>query len=160
MRYLVATMVLLTLYSCNLQEKDKQPGEAEKDTATALVPKIRSKVQKEFDEFGNLIKYDSIYSWSYSNLEGDSLAVNLDSIMDEFRRHFREFAPFEWNEGFFYFPKTDSLFMKDFFSEDYFLDRWSREPKHLEEMLKKMDSSRNAFLRKHFPGLMDSAQKK
>ena len=35
-------------------------------------PEEKWDVHKEYDEFGNLIKYDSIYSWSYSNVNQES----------------------------------------------------------------------------------------
>ncbi|WP_233268027.1 hypothetical protein [Algibacter sp. L3A6] len=48
-------------------------------------PKGAWKVDKEFDENGNLIKYDSIYSWSSSNnMEGLS-AMDRDSLMRSFK---------------------------------------------------------------------------
>lgn len=144
--------MVLVLSGCNGQEKTKV--EEKKDEG--IEPKETSKVHKEYDEFGNLIRYDSIYSWSYSNIKGDSIKVNLDSIMNSFRNYFEESSPFEWNQDFSYFPKNDSLFMKDFFKEDYFFDHWKRQPLDFDEFLKRMDSTRNDFLRKFHPGLMDS----
>jgi hypothetical protein len=46
--------------------------------------------------------------------------------------------------------------MKDFFADDYFLKRWERQHYDLEDMMKKMDSARNAFLRQYHPGLLES----
>ncbi|MCB4234259.1 hypothetical protein LDL59_01710 [Kaistella anthropi] len=41
------------------------------------------KVNKEYDENGNLIRYDSTYTYYYSNIEGDEIAA--DSIFNNFR---------------------------------------------------------------------------
>lgn len=48
--------------------------------------------------------------------------------------------------------------MNDFFVDDYFFGQWERQPLDMEEIMKKMDSTRNAFLRKFYPGLMDSKE--
>jgi hypothetical protein len=120
------------------------------------MPKGQWEVQKEYDEFGNLIKYDSIYSYSYSNMEGDSLRVNLDSIMDSFKGYFKDRALFSQGDRFSYFPHPDSLFMDDFFSNDYFFRTWERQQSEMEDMMKRMDSMRNAFMKQHHSGLMES----
>lgn len=144
----------LVLWGCSGQEKKKE--ETKEDSTQ---PKEISKVFKEYDEFGNLIRYDSIYSWSYSNIKGDSITVNLDSIMHSFKNYFEKSSAIKWNQDFSYFPKNDSLFMKDFFKDDYFFDHWEKQPLDFDEFLKKMDSTRNEFLRKFYPGLMDSKEK-
>jgi aspartate/tyrosine/aromatic aminotransferase len=114
---------------------------------------------KEYDEFGNLIKYDSIYSWSYSNIKGDRLKVNLDSIMDSFKAYFDKNPNFKLRDDFTYFPKNDSLFMSEFFKDDYFYRNWQTQHAELEKMIKRMDSSRNSFLKQLHPGLMESKDK-
>ena len=123
----------------------------------AQEPKGQWEIHKEYDDLGNLIKYDSIYS--YSNVKGDSLIVNLDSIMDSFRGYFKDKVPFDWQDQFSYFPKNDSLFMKDFFKDDYFFNNWERHHSVIEGMIKKIDSVRNAFLMKYHPGLKESMKK-
>ncbi|NJB70389.1 hypothetical protein GGR42_000851 [Saonia flava] len=158
MKKAIAFLLLLLVAGCNGQEKEKPEIKKEEKKETAEKPKGQWEVKKEYDEFGNLIKYDSIYSYSYSNIEGDSLKVNLDSIMDSFRDFFDERVPFSWKDRFSYFPETDSLFMKDFFTEDYFFKNWEKQHSELQEMMKKMDSTRNAFLKKYHPGLLESKE--
>ncbi|ARV14789.1 hypothetical protein [Polaribacter sp. SA4-12] len=158
MKKIINLLVILIIISCNSPKKEQQQGEnnqQEKDK-TIVKPKEKWDVHKEYDEFGNLIKYDSIYLWSYSNVKGDSLRVNLDSIMNSFKVHFDENSPFKWNEDFSFFPKKDSLFMSDFFKEDYFLRNWKTQHAELEKMIKRMDAERNAFLKKYHPGLLQS----
>jgi hypothetical protein len=151
-------IVLISLFiGCNSQEKNKQETqEPEKKELATIEPKEKWDVKKEYDEFGNLIKYDSIYSYSYSNIEGDSIKVNLDSIMNSFRGYFKENSPFNWNERFSYFPQNDSLFMNDFFQDDYFFNQWNRQPLDISRMMRQMDSTRNSFLKKFYPGLIES----
>jgi len=155
MRKTFAWMVLLSLTACAGQQKEQQ--ESKKDTKTETdTPKGAWEVRKEYDEFGNLIRYDSVYTWSYSNIEGDSIQVNLDSIMDRFQAHIEADSLFVWRDRFSYFPEADSLFVKDFFEEDYFFKNWEQQQQDMRELMRKMDSSRNAFLKRFHPGLMES----
>ena len=161
MKKFITLLLIVVITACDTKDKSKQQVESyekEKDK-TIVKPKEKWDVQREYDEFGNLIKYDSIYSWSYSNVNGDSLQVNLDSIIDSFKRYFGEKTPFMRRDDFFYFPKNDSLFMKDFFNDDYFIRNWQKQHSELEQMIRRMDSTRNAFLKRFHPGLMESKEK-
>ncbi|MET7028260.1 hypothetical protein [Sediminicola luteus] len=155
MKKLAVLLVLLSLGSCKGQEKDQNP-EKETINDSIVKPKGQWNVTREYDELGNLIKYDSVYSWHYSNRAGDSLRVNLDSIMDNFKRYFGEMEAPSLRRDFSYFPKADSLMMKDFFSEDYFFRNWERHHPEMQQFMKRMDSIRNHFLREYHPGLLDS----
>ena len=155
MKHVVAFLFILAITGCMGQEKEKDEISKDEKQEIAQEPKGQWEVHKEYDDLGNLIKYDSIYSYDYSNTKDDSIKINLDSIIDSFRGYFEDKVPFDWKRDFSYFPKTDSLFMKDFFKEDYFYKNWERHHSDIEDMIKKMDSVRNAFLRKHHPGLMD-----
>ncbi len=152
----IAVLLLLLFTGCKGQEKDQTDKKNQERIETADMPKGQWEVQKEYDELGNLIKYDSIYSYAYSNMEGDSLRVNLDSIMDSFRGYFKGRDPFSRRDRFSYFPHPDSLFMNDFFSNDYFFRSWERQQSEMEDMMKRMDSMRNAFMQQRHPGLMES----
>ncbi|NHF59621.1 hypothetical protein FK220_009735 [Flavobacteriaceae bacterium TP-CH-4] len=151
-------MVLILLFAgCKGQEESElEKAEVKKDSTE--IPEGQWEVKKEYDEFGNLIRYDSIYSYSYSNPNGESLKINLDSIMDSFRSYFDQEAPLSRNGFFPSFPRKDSLFMKDFFEEDYFFKNWERHHSDMEGIIKQMDSLRNAFLKKYHPGLMESQE--
>lgn len=160
MRKIINILLVLTLIGCNSQKKEEQQENNQKEKDKTIVkPKEKWDVRKEYDEFGNLIKYDAIYSWSYSNIKGDSLRVNLDSIMDSFKGYFDENESFKLSEGFSLFPRKDSLFMNDFFKDDYFFRNWKIQHSELEKMIKRMDVERNAFLKKFHPGLMESRDK-
>lgn len=158
MKNVIAILLILSITGCKGQEKEKEEVSKEEKQEMAQKPIEQWNVKKEYDEAGNLIKYDSIYSYSYSTIIGDSVNINLDSIMDSFRGYFENRVPFDWKRDFSYFPKTDSLFMKDFFKEDYFLNNWQEHHSDIENMMKKMDSVRNAFLRKHHPGLIEKEE--
>lgn len=159
MKKVLILFLVLNITGCNSQEKKTNQATNDKKDTTTVKPIEKWDVKKEYDEFGNLIKYDSIYSWSYSNVKGESLKVNLDSIMDSFRNHFNKNTPFKWQDDFSYFPENDSLFMNDFFKEDYFFKNWQNRHSELDKMIKRMDSSRNAFLKRYHPGLLESKNK-
>ena len=74
----------------------------------------------KFDENGNLIRYDSIYSWSsadnfnaLSSLDRDSI---LQSMQSEFYRNFSHFS----DQGFDDVFSSDSLFTNKFFDDAFF----------------------------------------
>jgi hypothetical protein len=159
MKRIIIFLLVFSITGCEIQEKDKQTAKDIQKTDTIIKPKEKWDVKKEYDEFGNLIKYDSVYSWSYSNIKGDSLKVNLDSVMDSFQLHFQNWSNYKMNDYFSYFPKRDSLFMNDFFMEDYFFKNWQSHHFEFEKIMKKMDSSRNAFLKKVYPGLIESKER-
>ena len=157
MRTIIAMLLVLCLTGCNGQRKGEQTVKESSKTKVDT-PLGNWKVRKEYDEFGNLIRYDSTYSWSYSNIPGDSIRVNLDSIMDLFQGHFETDTRDPFMNRFFYFPEADSLFMQDFFKEDYFFKNWERHNQQMEDFMRKMDSSRNIFLKRFHPGLMESGK--
>lgn len=160
MKTIIYIFFVLFFVGCNNQDKKKQDlQEPEKKEQDSIKPKETWDVKKEFDEFGNLIKYDSIYSYSYSNIKGDSITVNLDSIMDSFSRYFEEKTPFIMNDRLFYFPQNDSLLMNDFFKNDYFFNKWKQRPLNVEQIIKQMDSTRNLFIKRFHPGLLESKEK-
>ena len=160
MKSIIILFLLLVATGCNRKAKEKEVKEVVNyeiaQDHTAVKPKEKWDVRKEYDEFGNLIKYDSIYTWSYKDIAGDSLRVNLDSIMDSFRRYFGDQMSAKRNRSFSYFPKNDSLFMHDFFEDDYFFRNWQSQHSELENMIKHMDSTRNLFLKRFHPGLLES----
>lgn len=113
------------------QEKDQDASEKRK-------PEVKTEIKKEFDENGNLYKYDSVYTWKWSD-EGsfnEEFFKNFEEHIGQFQRRWEGFG-----EGFmsrFYlddkalkkfkdiqedfelnFP--DSIFFEDHF-EDFFND--------------------------------------
>jgi len=128
--------------SCNGQHK-LENGSDKKDT---IKPKIDIKVQKDYDENGNLIRVDSTYSYFYSNIKNDSILEK--EIFDKFRLNF---------EG--HFRPIDSIFMGDFFGKDpfnrdnfytdeFFENNFKMHRKRMDQIIKEMDSLKNNYYRK------------
>lgn len=92
MKSLTAILIFLFCASISIQ--------AQKNT-----PQEKSTVNKEYDENGNLIQYDSTYVWQWNSDSSIGFPTNSDSI---FRNYFPEFF------GNF---DADSIFQKFGFSE-------------------------------------------
>jgi hypothetical protein len=136
-----AMMLSLSLSSCNGQKKDHQ-----KDLEGAE-PETSVKVNKEYDENGNLIRYDSTYTYVYSNI--DDMAVR-DSILSNFKQHFNQVYRFSdepfFNDLFF----EDSLMQYDFYKNDFFMNRFKNNMMQMEDLFKEMDSIKNSFYQQQF----------
>ena len=112
-------------------------------------PKEDIKVNKEYDENGNLIRYDSTYTYYYSNIEGDEIAA--DSIFNNFRNMFEDNYSFSttpyFNDLFF----EDSLLKYDFYKNDFFHERFMNNMQQMERLFWEMDSIENKFTMEQFP---------
>lgn len=141
---------------CNAQDK-KLSGEdlSKKDRKEmANQPDISWDVHKQFDEHGNVIGYDSTYTWSYTNIEGDSVRVNTDSLMNSFNLYFKDNLPYIWDRNFTQPLWADSLFNRDFMDESYFHNRWKKQYFDMDNMFREMDSIRMQFFNERYPGLL------
>ena len=112
-------------------------------------PKEDIKVNKEYDENGNLIRYDSTYTYYDSNIEGDEIAA--DSIFNNFRNMFEDNYSFSttpyFNDLFF----EDSLLKYDFYKNDFFHERFMNNMQQMERLFWEMDSIENKFFMEQFP---------
>jgi hypothetical protein len=109
-------------------------------------PKVNIKVNRRFDDKGNLIGFDSTYSSFYSDLRGDT--VKMDSLMRNFDSYFSlNHSPLfdrQFNKLFF----NDSARYPDFFHNDFFMKRYELNDQYLKGMMQDMDSIKNKFFEK------------
>jgi len=137
--------VTLIISSCNGQEQHIKNN---KLSNGKNAPKEDIKVNKEYDENGNLIKYDSTYTYYYSNIENDTTAE--DSIFINFKNLFDLHYPFShkpyFNDLFF----EDSLMKYDFYKEDFFTERFRQNMERSEKIFQEMDSIKNKFFNEQF----------
>lgn len=112
----------------------------EKEDQNSNKPEVKIDVQKEFDEQGNVIGYDSTYSWYWSGKEITNM--NFDSIFESFhedfdhwgdcfkRNHFEPFGHFyhpgwQWNDlDSSLYSGLDQIFDKEF------MDRFNFQTEH------------------------------
>lgn len=149
MRQILLSLVLFAfaLTSCNGQNNDKTNN---RDTTaiSQTKPKTDIKVNKEYDKDGNLVRFDSTYSYYYSNIENDTILA--DSIFNSFRKNFNEQFNF-YNDPFFnelFFQ--DSLIKYDFYRKDFFDKRFRYNQEHINKLFFEMDSLKNLFFNKQF----------
>jgi hypothetical protein len=110
-----STIIALALVVDNLygQKKDKDNPPKSNDNQ----PKVSIKVDKQTDKNGNITRYDSTYTWSWSG--NGNIPNNADSVVKNMHEHF--FKGFSFNDKAFnnrdFF--NDSAFMNGNFEEDF-----------------------------------------
>jgi hypothetical protein len=155
-RLVMMMFITLLATGCNgQQESGSVEKNVQKDNKKELnQPQVSWDVKKETDENGNVIRYDSTYTWSYTNIDGDTMVVGADSLMRSFHSYFNENFPPIWNRSFAQPLWNDSLFYRDFYRDDYFHNRWQQDYFEMDKMFRRMDSLRNQFLYDNYPGLL------
>jgi hypothetical protein len=149
-KQMLSLMFALLCISCNGQEGKAQKEELKNSESNIVEePKGSWKVDKEFDENGNLIRYDSIYSWSSESKFDNLSPSDRDSIMQTFKsRFFRNFSHFE-NEGFNDIFSQDSLFSKRFFNDDFFGSSFGKDFMDIDKVRQQMLARQKQFLEKY-----------
>jgi hypothetical protein len=113
-------------------------------------PKVQVKVNKVYDQHGNLIRYDSTYSWSYHH-ESEGKQIDVDSVFRKFLPYFRQNFPksdFQSMQNHFLdFP--DSAMILDFFNNKAFFDQYQGQLFDFQQQIHEMDSLRNRFLKQY-----------
>lgn len=143
-------IVGLLSVSCKGQENETKKDEKEENQTNVVeAPKGTWKVDKEFDESGNLIRYDSIYTWS-SNDKFDKLSLtDKDSVMQSFKsQFFSNYSMFE-NQGFEDVFSQDSLFSKHFFNDDFFESPFGKDFMDIDKIRQQMNEKQKKFLKKY-----------
>lgn len=137
-----AILLSFLLTNCNSQNKPKQEL-VQKDS---IKPQTKIRVNKEYDEQGNLISIDSSYSYFYSNIKNDTLMEK--EIFDKFKLDFdNRFTSLDsiFSNDFF---KGSPFEMNDFYTNDFFQDNFKLHQDRMNKMLKEMDSIKNNFYKK------------
>ncbi len=159
----ILSLAAILTTSCKGQENKKEEN-LEKDSIEQTVeqPKGTWKVDKEFDENGNLIRYDSIYSWSSTDDLGDLTQNNPDSLLQSFRSKFyRNFKGFD-NQRFGDLFAEDSLFTKRFFDDDFFDSQFGQDFMDIDRIRERMETMQQRFLeryRSEFESLENKSRK-
>ena len=144
--HFVVLVVVLMITACAKGHNDEAPITTVK-TDSIPKPKIDVKVNKRYDEKGNMIGFDSTYTSYYSNITGDT--ARMDSLMGSFDQFFKQrhssFFGNQFDPLFF----NDSLRYPDFFHNDYFMKRYELNDLYMRDMMQRMDSIKNTFYRQH-----------
>ena len=155
----VIVIVLLSFLVGGCKGQKKQTDKATKQIAsvdTIANPKVDVRVNKRYDDKGNLLQYDSTYSYFYSS-PGFKNSISSDSLFSNFkiplRNDYKGLLDDNMNSIFF----NDSLFKYDFYNKDYFSKRFQLNMLRFENMFKQMDSIKSDMFRQSYP---DGAIKK
>jgi hypothetical protein len=141
--------IFILVSSCHEKTNEQNSAEPKKETSSTTQdslnkPKTSVRVNRHYDDKGNLVGFDSTYSSYYSNITGDT--SKMDSLMLSFDRYFNR------NHSLFFDNQLDRLFFNDstsrypdFFHKDYFLKRYELNDAYLRGMMNRMDSIKNRF---------------
>ena len=162
-KIMLVSLLFVTFSGCNGQTQkaneqllsDKGKTNITKDDEENK-PRIDVKVNRQYDDKGRMIKFDSSYTYFYSSPKG-SKQIGNDSIFNSFRSFFDKSYPDYMNrknDNIFF---NDSLFKYDFFNDNYFQKRFELNEKMFENMYQQMDSIKKEFLKQKYP---DGYQKK
>ncbi|MGE5449325.1 MAG: hypothetical protein ACM3PR_13265, partial [Bacteroidales bacterium] len=101
-RYIIL-LALSVVFLISIVAQNPKSNKTQNAKQDKTKPKEDIRVNREYDEKGNLIKFDSVYSYSYSS----------DSTLKDF--DFKNFSdPFEMNSKLFNDSVFSQFFMKDF----------------------------------------------
>lgn len=139
----------IVVSSCNAQNKEKERDlktvNSEKTVGTN--PKIKIKVNKQLDSKGNIVKFDSTYSYYYTSKGVDSSKVKLDTVIKEFKSFYSHNIMTGFNKRMNDIFLADSLFKYDFLNQDYFIKRFELNAIKMKELFHEMDSLKTNYLK-------------
>ncbi|RAJ09054.1 membrane lipoprotein lipid attachment site-containing protein [Arenibacter echinorum] len=155
MKKIVFTLLLgLMLAACQAQD-DRSKSKVElvdknTDSITVDKPKISWKVNKKYDEEGKVVGYDSIYSYSYSNINNLPKQMNLDSIIGsmKFFPHGKISSLME-DQNLGQFMDMDSLMNGSQYFNDFFESQRNNNFSDIRKLFQQMDSLQNMMMEKH-----------
>ena len=144
----------VAITGCHAQEGGmKKDFSSSQDTTTQSKPQASWKVNKRYDDNGNLIGYDSTYSWSYSSEGAVSNNAEADSMMNVWSRQFDEDMPSFFNHRFGAATWNDSLFSHGFTGPGELMQKWENNFFDMGKMMRQLDSLGNSFFDSDFPSL-------
>ncbi len=143
-------LVMMLATSCDKKtEAQNATGRTQRASSTSEdsldKPKANIKVNKHYDDDGNLVGFDSTYSSFYSDVKGDTSM--MDSLMNRFDDYFYRNHSIFFNQRFNRLFFNDTSRYRDFIHDDFFLKRYQLNDSYMREMLGRMDSIKNHYFR-------------
>lgn len=143
-------LVAILATSCQAQTKGQDSAELPPKKEGAK-PEGSWTVNKELDENGNVVRYDSIYSWSSSGNHAMAMReIDADSLMNSMLQRFGSFGmsfPFTNRRNDSIQDPFASFFLNDFMEDDFFSGFTG-----MEEMRKRMEALQQQFMQGAIPG--------
>ncbi len=125
----------------------------QEDTTKNANPRVEIRVEKKTDKDGNIISYDSTYTYVYKSPGWENAKrIDADSLISKgFKPYFYEHYKFFSDDAFDEFFMMDSLFMNDFMNDEaFFRNRMDMNLVPFNKMVKDFDSLRNEYLKDVF----------
>lgn len=149
-KYVYVALAALLSVGCNKKNNDaQQNGSIVGSRDSIEQPKGEWKVDKQFDERGNLIRYDSIYSWSSSGDAIDFSTLDKDSLLQSFKSRFYTDFPGFNHQGFDDVFANDSLFSQRYFNDGFFESEFGKDFMDLDHIRQRMIDRQRKFLEKY-----------
>jgi len=140
LRFIIVPFLFM-ITSCNGQDK-KGTGHSLSLLAPAVKtgdslakPNIRYKVNKKYDSMGNVISYDSTYSYSYSGPAGAGLMLKPETFNGGFSTDPNSFPPGLFKSPGLNFSDRDTTFLNPF-DNNYFQKQMEMSRKLMDELLR------------------------
>ena len=151
MRKVLFIMLLsFCMMACNGQKKQNEVLSKQDVAAdSTLNPKVDVKVNKRFDDKGNLIQYDSTYSYFYSFPGIKGKGMNLDSVFNELKMHNDQMRLLDDDMNGILF--SDSLLKSGVFNNEFFSKGFEINRRELENAFRQMDSIKSEMLKRSYP---------
>lgn len=146
-------------FSVNVNTTESDKKDTPQEDTLKTNPKIDIKVKKAYDDEGNIIRYDSTYSYIYTYPDGKQRNINMDSLFQRFQPYFFDRSPDIMQDPFKRFFEKDSFYENHFLEHDYFMQQFQKERFQFKEMIKQMDSLRNQFLKDRYPEIQQNKTK-
>ena len=149
-KYSLFLFVALLCCGCNSKNNESKEGKIDRSKKDlAELPKGSWTVDKEYDENGNLIRYDSSYTWSSIKHMDKFSTLKKDSLVKSFELKFlKDFSHFE-DQGFSAVFTKDSLFSKHFFNDSFFNSNFGKDFMSLDKLRQQMIKRQREFLKKY-----------
>lgn len=134
-------------FSCSSQGEQADKIVTTEDNKKELTePKGSWRVNKEYDADGNIIKFDSIYTWSSSTMPRD---LDSDSIFKEMQSMMQKRFSMRSPSGIHGFEANDSInsqfVPRAFFEDDFFSDGSPFGGFQRDAMMERMEAIRRQF---------------
>lgn len=143
-KYILICIVGLLSISCFGQNNEQKTETNQIYGKLVEHPEGTWKVDKEFDENGKLMRYDSIYSWSSDGKFGNLSLSDKDSLIQSIKARFvKNYSGFE---NVF---SQDSLFIKRFFNDNFFGSNLGNDIIDIDNLRQQIIERQKEFLEKY-----------